>query len=281
VKIKQLCRSSWPVHLLAALALALGVSIASLHANADIVSLREKLSALQTTFPRKVVSADLQRIVFADGATAATDDGRTKSHQEKLKDADVEDMYSQIYPIGKCASGRPPENFDPGRIRSDRVMQSLFGNSKIAASRNQVRVAWFRQELSFTQVGGANLALERVANDIKGLLRRKPGFRRFVSPSAGTFNWRNIAGTNRLSAHSFGAAIDINSKYATYWRWVGGKPGRVPRYQSKIPLEIVEIFERHGFIWGGRWYHFDTMHFEYRPDLIAIARLAEKRGCAN
>jgi len=22
------------------------------------------------------------------------------------------------------------------------------------------------------------------------------------------------------------------------------------------------------FIWGGRWYHFDTMHFEYRPELL-------------
>jgi hypothetical protein len=32
--------------------------------------------------------------------------------------------------------------------------------------------------------------------------------------------------------------------------------------------EIVDIFERHGFIWGGKWYHFDTMHFEYRPELL-------------
>ena len=37
---------------------------------------------------------------------------------------------------------------------------------------------------------------------------------------------------------------------------------------NRIPYEIVEIFERHGFIWGGRWYHFDTMHFEYRPELL-------------
>ena len=32
--------------------------------------------------------------------------------------------------------------------------------------------------------------------------------------------------------------------------------------------KIVEIFERHGFIWGGKWYHYDTMHFEYRPELL-------------
>jgi len=28
------------------------------------------------------------------------------------------------------------------------------------------------------------------------------------------------------------------------------------------------VFERHGFIWGGRWWHYDTMHFEYRPELL-------------
>lgn len=77
-----------------------------------------------------------------------------------------------------------------------------------------------------------------------------------------------IAGTVRYSVHSFSAAIDINTKYTDYWRWT--KPDGEGRYayRNKIPWEIVEIFEKHGFIWGGKWYHFDTMHFEYRPELI-------------
>ena len=37
-------------------------------------------------------------------------------------------------------------------------------------------------------------------------------------------------------------------------------------YAVSIPKEIVDIFEKHGFIWGGRWSHYDTMHFEYRPE---------------
>ena len=37
---------------------------------------------------------------------------------------------------------------------------------------------------------------------------------------------------------------------------------------NQIPIQIVRIFEKHGFIWGGFWYHFDTMHFEYRPELL-------------
>ena len=31
---------------------------------------------------------------------------------------------------------------------------------------------------------------------------------------------------------------------------------------------IVKVFEKYGFIWGGRWYHYDTMHFEYRPEFL-------------
>ena len=31
---------------------------------------------------------------------------------------------------------------------------------------------------------------------------------------------------------------------------------------------LDEIREKYGFIWGGRWYHFDTMHFEYRPEIL-------------
>lgn len=53
----------------------------------------------------------------------------------------------------------------------------------------------------------------------------------------------------------------------------------MPRYRNRLPKAVVAAFERHGFIWGGKWYHYDTMHFEYRPDLIAIGRLAESRGC--
>jgi hypothetical protein len=37
---------------------------------------------------------------------------------------------------------------------------------------------------------------------------------------------------------------------------------------AKIAERPDVIFEKHGFIWGGKWYHYDTMHFEYRPELL-------------
>lgn len=30
----------------------------------------------------------------------------------------------------------------------------------------------------------------------------------------------------------------------------------------------VGAFKRCGFFWGGKWFHCDTMHLEYRPQLI-------------
>ena len=40
------------------------------------------------------------------------------------------------------------------------------------------------------------------------------------------------------------------------------------RWTNRFPQVLVDTFESQGFIWGGRWYHFDTMHFEYRPELL-------------
>ncbi|MDR1839603.1 MAG: M15 family metallopeptidase, partial [Treponema sp.] len=34
------------------------------------------------------------------------------------------------------------------------------------------------------------------------------------------------------------------------------------------PQKVIKIFETYGFIWGGKWLFFDTMHFEYRPEIL-------------
>ena len=53
------------------------------------------------------------------------------------------------------------------------------------------------------------------------------------------------------SNHAYGAAIDINAPENPF----GGTPTMDPR--------IVRIFERWGFVWGGRFLIPDGMHFEY------------------
>ncbi|HEX2295348.1 MAG TPA: M15 family metallopeptidase [Actinomycetota bacterium] len=53
-----------------------------------------------------------------------------------------------------------------------------------------------------------------------------------------------------LSMHAFGLAVDLN----TPTNQLGTEGDMDPR--------VVEIFERWGFVWGGRWSRPDPMHFE-------------------
>jgi hypothetical protein len=109
---------------------------------------------------------------------------------------------------------------------------------------------------------GVDQKLQAVIAELEAL---GPLFTRYLTPPGGTFNYRTIAGTDRLSAHSFGIAVDIAVAHSHYWLW---EAQGAAVYKNSIPYEIVAIFEKHGFIWGGKWYHFDTMHFEYRPELL-------------
>jgi len=66
----------------------------------------------------------------------------------------------------------------------------------------------------------------------------------------GCFVPRFIAGTTTLSNHAFGLAFDLN----------------VPENQrgtvGQINRQVVAIFEKWGFTWGGTWHYTDPMHFE-------------------
>jgi hypothetical protein len=135
---------------------------------------------------------------------------------------------------------------------------------------NAVEVAWLPRNrggrVKFSKINGAAAALQDVSNELDRLPAR---FIDYLRPLAGTYNCRVIAATNRPSAHGCGIAIDIAQARSNYWLWSKPNPaGNIP-YRNSIPWEIVEIFEKHGFVWGGKWYHYDTMHFEYRPEMIA------------
>lgn len=244
-------------------------------ASAAEPDLAARLKLLVEAYPESLSGVEGNRLLFKDGSPALDiDDGKAKDHQTALASGDVEDSLRQVYPLGACEK-KPEVDVDPGRIRSDALMMRLYGASAKAIGADLVPVKWFGETLRVTKRQGAAAALEKV----RDALAAKPELKRYLSPSAGVFNWRKVSGAKNMSVHSFGAAVDLNTKFADYWIWSGGKPGRVPKYANKYPLEIVEIFERYGFVWGGRWYHYDTMHFEYRPELIAIAKAAGASAC--
>ena len=94
------------------------------------------------------------------------------------------------------------------------------------------------------------------------------------------YNFRNVEGTRSRSLHSYGLAIDLIPKsYGganAYWLWAMSKTPdwwTIPYERRWMPPPaVIEAFEREGFIWGGKWIFFDTMHFEYRPEVLLLAR---------
>ena len=96
------------------------------------------------------------------------------------------------------------------------------------------------------------------------------GIGSILYPASGTYNYRVISGTGRLSPHSYGIAIDLKSDKRDYWKWSSDKQGK--ERLKDYPKELVEAFEKNNFVWGGKWGHFDILHFEYRPEIILKAR---------
>lgn len=90
------------------------------------------------------------------------------------------------------------------------------------------------------------------------------------------FNYREIAGTSRLSQHSLGLAIDINPKFNPYVKERDGQltispanaadyADRTQDFEYKIDENDLcyQLFTAHGFTWGGSWNSVkDYQHFE-------------------
>jgi hypothetical protein len=90
------------------------------------------------------------------------------------------------------------------------------------------------------------------------------------------FNYRVISGTDRISNHSYGKAIDINPLYNPYVTNRNGTENispsnatayadRTANFDHKIDTEDLcyKLFIQHGFTWGGDWKNSkDYQHFE-------------------
>jgi hypothetical protein len=83
---------------------------------------------------------------------------------------------------------------------------------------------------------------ELIARGLGGLIRTSNGC---YSPRM------QVGNTYALSRHAYGIAVDVNATRNPY----GETPSQDPR--------LVEVMERWGFTWGGRWLVPDGMHFEF------------------
>ncbi|MDB5244718.1 MAG: putative cytoplasmic protein [Parcubacteria group bacterium] len=81
------------------------------------------------------------------------------------------------------------------------------------------------------------------------------------------FNYRLIYGTDRLSNHSFGRAIDINPMQNPYQRRDGTTVPLGSQYdliqKGTVTPQIAELFKSKGWSWGGDWNEIkDWQHLE-------------------
>lgn len=189
-----------------------------------------------------------------------------KTPWQRFDAPDLTDVFEQRYPAGPIAPVTEVD-FDPGRSRVDPLFFATFGATAAAVQKAMRVVTLAGKAVAVHEKVAA--PLRRVAARIDALLRNDPSLGQFFHALGGTFNWRTIAGSDRLSMHSWAIAIDLDVGTSFYWRNELGHGSEASlKWKNRLPQSIVDAFEAEGFIWGGRWYHYDTMHFEYRPELL-------------
>lgn len=232
-------------------------------------------------------------IKFANGNSYLWAGGKLLP-ESALPKSDKYTMYS-IYPYN--LNGRSPELYTPEKIEQLRVKKqprrkkqfipgvegSLYKELYAITTKKSTKKQIVEVKLSGQYIKVHRLIADKIKvidANINKLAKTDPEVKNYLKSldSVQAFNWRKIAGTDRKSNHSFGIAIDVlpkkYRKKVLYWSWESDKNEKwmlLP--QSSLwtpPDQVIEIFLAEGFIWGGHWDRYDTMHFEYRPELIAL-----------
>ncbi len=251
--------------------------------SAEAPRMNELLDALVSSYPDALARHDGSRVYWRDGTAMDVSDGRdSKSFEELLGNASILDQFRLSYPRGRLAAP-PATNADPGRFRSEAFFRKMYGDCRHGdVQRNMVPITWLSRtwgkSVRVTRINGVAETLTRISDEIDAL---PATIKAAAYPIAGVFSCRTVKDTGRPSMHAYAAAIDLNLRTSDYWLWQKpGGDGSIA-YKNRMPQEIVDIFEKHGFIWGGKWYHYDTMHFEYRPELLMVKDAAAPEATAK
>ncbi|OQW91452.1 MAG: hypothetical protein BWK78_04580 [Thiotrichaceae bacterium IS1] len=241
----------------------------------SLVANHQGMTCLLNAYPdflSQSTDANSNVLIWKDGTKMLYDHKiEATDFEDLLNKADLKAQMSIPYPLGILVDP-PALNQDPGRLRYEPFFEKMYGNSKSMVRKQLVKVFWAPSNsyVAFSRTNSANEALAAVGKEIM----QESNLSGYVRKHSGTFNWRTVQGTLRKSNHSFGVAIDFElpKQLYKYWLW-HCKPNQPCQYPKSALTDttlqrVVSIFEKHGFIWGGKWYHYDTMHFEYRPELI-------------
>jgi len=227
-------------------------------------------------YPNLLASVNETTLFLKDGSQLPYRTTTPKNTwDEKINNSDLATQLSQSYDAGGIETP-PPYLFDPGRLRYQPFFQALYGKDQKAIEKNLVTIQWptlkGSVKLPVNRIDGVDKKLLAIGQEIAKLPKKD----RIWAEGATTYAYRVIKDTDRLSMHSYGIAIDLAPATTQYWKDEAPSETAKIGYKNTMPLSIVRIFEKHGFIWGGRWYHYDTMHFEYRPELLAPSCQGDK-----
>jgi hypothetical protein len=226
------------------------------------------INRLIAAYPNAFTGHDADALRWHDGTLMSVSDGiANKTFSELLRHASIVDQFRIPYPRGAVESP-PPVDSDPGRFRHAAFFSKMYGDcEKGQVASHLTSLHWlpktWGKPIHITSINGVDKQLRAVSEELDAL---PDSTKRAAYPIAGTYNCRAVADTGQPSSHSYAIAIDVNIAFSDYWYW--HRQNSLIAYRNRMPEQIVSIFEKHGFIWGGKWYHFDTMHFEYRPELL-------------
>lgn len=231
-------------------------------------------AALELAYPGLAVDRARGTVALPGGAVLPLGTIRGLPPARMLEEATIAEQFAQVYPLAFDLRARERPWFDPGRFRNEAFFRALWFDSARAAFASLATVTYRGAGRSVAfQITTRHCAAAQAQAALDAAAALGPEMGVYFDEVGGSFNWRRIAGTDRLSTHSFGIAFDLNTRLGGYWRWAGAREGAAGPYANRFPEALVGVMERHGFIWGGKWHHYDGMHFEYRPELILHARL--------
>lgn len=235
---------------------------------------KQDILCLMMAYPENIIGVEKSPkgdlyIVTASKKKILYDDKKNKSFDTKFSSPDLQDMMEQIYPL-QWISKVQDKGFDPGRTRVYSLLSEVYGANKSQSSRNLTNVNLGFGTLQFNKKNNAAASLKKAVEEANAAAKSDPKIWGCMAPSSGTYNYRVISGTGQLSPHAFGIAIDLARDKRDYWKWATEEQGsqRIKEYSQ----QLVSIFEKNNFVWGGKWSHFDILHFEYRPEIIFKAR---------
>lgn len=260
---------------LAAQAASVVASPASLRADPRVRAFNEAYGALiDSTVYR---GGDI--VFYLGGEPIRFQDGRMI---RASRASDGEGCDPVFYSYSLVPLTEPMPVVEPMPIHCTDVSEALWGSTEVEVRQHGRSVRFLDHRMYVNElILGPLAAVER---EIDALAARDSTIASWIAEIDITysFNNRGIAGSPTKSNHAFGLAFDlVPASYRgrhVYWRWSRALEGEawahipIPQRWS-VPEAVLNVFERHGFVWGGKWARFDAMHFEYRPEIIAYNRM--------